>query len=141
MSMAWRGWRGKKLQLLVIYRLERKKKTARGRIKTRDFIVRAMQSIESFKRVDIDAMEQTKVYRVNKKATLLFTIVEPEHIEAERTSTAIKLGEIVLRKRMAERAAIQREKKAKRDAFYAELRIRVNTPTREFHARNDAGRA
>lgn len=80
--------------------------------------------------------QQTTSAVVYKNKNVLFTIVSNEHIETERISTAVKLGEIIKRKRQEEHVRMKADKKAKRDAFYANLHAQIAIPTREIHARN-----
>lgn len=86
--------------------------------------------------IDIDQMKPFQRYGGNKQGTLSFTIVSPEHIEDERTSTAVKLGNIVQHRRKVEQTRVNAAKKAKRDAFYSALAVKLTIPRRELYARN-----
>ena len=86
--------------------------------------------------IDFNNMKPSKKYRGNKQGTLSFTVVSPEHINDKRTSTATKLGMILHQKRKADQLKVVTEKKAKRDAFYAALAVKLTIPTREIYARN-----
>ena len=86
--------------------------------------------------INIDNMIPFKKYHGNKQGTLSFTIVSPDHIEDERTLTAVKIGRLIQHKRKVEQTKVDIEKKAKRDAFYAEHFLKLTVSTREMHARN-----
>ena len=95
------------------------------------------KSIEKWiPKINVDAMIPNKKYKGNKQETLSFVVVSSEHMENERVSAAIRVGEIMLRLRKVEQIRIDVEKKAERDARYAKLSLRLTIRNRDLYARN-----